>query len=152
MEALRLCTKGKLNVGVYAVSTVQEEVGLASARTAAYAVNPEVGIAIDVTHASDNPGSTSALAVHASSALALAFQRDRTLIQLSRRCLLLRQKRGRLRGRLPHRLLYLGNDANAIQVSRAGVAAASIGIPNRYMHTQVEVCSLKNLEFSETSC
>jgi endoglucanase len=40
----------------------------------------------------------------------------------------------------------LGNDANAIQVSRGGVATGSIGIPNRYMHTQVEVCSLTDLE------
>jgi endoglucanase len=42
----------------------------------------------------------------------------------------------------------LGNDANAIQVSKRGVAAGSIGIPNRYMHTQVEVCHLKDLENS----
>jgi endoglucanase len=42
----------------------------------------------------------------------------------------------------------LGNDAASIQVSRGGVATASIGIPNRYMHTQVEVCSLKDLEDS----
>ena len=40
----------------------------------------------------------------------------------------------------------LGNDANALQVTRAGVAAASIGIPNRYMHTQAEICSLKDLD------
>ena len=48
---------------------------------------------------------------------------------------------------LPHSKL-LGNDASAIQVTRSGVAAASIGIPNRYMHTQVEVCSLKDLEYA----
>ena len=42
----------------------------------------------------------------------------------------------------------LGNDANSIQVSRAGVAAASLGIPNRYMHTQAEICSLSDLEAS----
>ena len=40
----------------------------------------------------------------------------------------------------------LGNDANSIQVSGRGVAAASLGIPNRYMHSQVEVCSYKDLE------
>ena len=42
----------------------------------------------------------------------------------------------------------LGNDANAIQVNRSGVAAASLGIPNRYMHTQAEVCSLNDLDNS----
>ena len=39
-----------------------------------------------------------------------------------------------------------GTDANAIQISRAGVAAALVSIPNRYMHTQVEVVSLSDLE------
>jgi len=63
MEALRLLKREKLNVGVYAVSTVQEEVGLRGARTAAYSIDPEVGIAVDVTHASDNPGSDSPRAV-----------------------------------------------------------------------------------------
>ena len=40
----------------------------------------------------------------------------------------------------------LGNDANVIQVSKGGVATGSIGLPNRYMHTQVEVCSYQDLE------
>jgi endoglucanase len=39
-----------------------------------------------------------------------------------------------------------GTDANAIQVNRAGAAAALMSIPNRYMHTPVEVCSLKDLD------
>jgi len=39
-----------------------------------------------------------------------------------------------------------GTDANAIQVSRAGVAAALISVPNRYMHSPNEVCSLKDLD------
>ena len=42
----------------------------------------------------------------------------------------------------------LGNDANVIQVSRGSVAAATIGLPCRYMHTQTEVCCLKDLEQS----
>jgi endoglucanase len=41
-----------------------------------------------------------------------------------------------------------GTDANAMQISRAGVAAAVVGLPNRYMHTQVEVVSLSDLENS----
>jgi endoglucanase len=39
-----------------------------------------------------------------------------------------------------------GTDANAIQVSRAGVAAALLSLPNRYMHTPVEMVSLKDLD------
>ena len=40
----------------------------------------------------------------------------------------------------------IGNDTRAMQVSRSGIASASISVPNRYMHTQVEVCSLKDLD------
>ena len=39
-----------------------------------------------------------------------------------------------------------GTDANVIQITRAGVASALIGIPNRYMHTPVEMVSLKDTE------
>jgi tetrahedral aminopeptidase len=54
MEALRLLSEEKkLGVAVHAVATVQEEIGLRGARTAAYAIDPHVGIAVDVCHASD---------------------------------------------------------------------------------------------------
>src|SRR5262249_39828304 len=56
MEALRRAQKrGGLKVALYAVSTVQEEIGLRGATTSAYGVNPQVGIAVDVTHATDCP-------------------------------------------------------------------------------------------------
>ena len=54
-KALRLCSDSKLSVGLYAVSTVQEEVGLRGATTSAFHIRPEVGIAVDVTHSSDTP-------------------------------------------------------------------------------------------------
>ncbi|MDO5566928.1 MAG: M42 family peptidase, partial [Planctomycetia bacterium] len=49
MEALRRIDRNKLKVGVFAVSTVQEEVGMRGARTSAYGIDPQVGIAVDVT-------------------------------------------------------------------------------------------------------
>ena len=55
MEALRRIDPAKLKVGVFAVSTVQEEVGLRGARTSSYGIDPQVGIAVDVTHATDCP-------------------------------------------------------------------------------------------------
>jgi len=52
--------------------------------------------------------------------------------------------------KIPHQLSAspgaTGTDANPIQVSRGSVAAALIGIPNRYMHTPVEVCHLADLD------
>ena len=52
-----------MSVALYAVSTVQEEVGLRGARTSAFRIDPEIGIGIDVTHASDNPGQSDSKAV-----------------------------------------------------------------------------------------
>ena len=55
VEALRRCKDRKLNCGVYAVSTVQEEIGLRGAKTSAFGIDPQIGIAVDVTHATDCP-------------------------------------------------------------------------------------------------
>ncbi|HOM56767.1 MAG TPA: M42 family peptidase, partial [Candidatus Latescibacteria bacterium] len=56
-EALRLIAENRagLKAAVYAVSTVQEEVGLRGAQTSAFGIDPDVGIAVDVTHATDSP-------------------------------------------------------------------------------------------------
>ena len=55
IEALRRTSAKKLNCALVAVSTVQEEIGLRGATTAAYGIDPHVGIAVDVTHATDCP-------------------------------------------------------------------------------------------------
>lgn len=145
MEALKLCHKSKLNVGLYAVSTVQEEVGLRGAKTAAYSIDPTVGIAIDVTHASDNPGSTNPIATVCKLGAGPAISRGPNTNIIVEKMLLASAKKAKIPFQLSPSAALLGNDANAIQVSRGGVATASIGIPNRYMHTQVEVCSYSDL-------
>ncbi|MCS6961586.1 MAG: M42 family metallopeptidase [Deltaproteobacteria bacterium] len=145
-ETLRVLSKQKLSCAVYAVSTVQEEIGLRGAKTSAYSVNPDVGFAVDVTFSSDNPGSDEqkladiklgqgpAIVVGPNANLKV----NEILFQLCKR------------KRIPYQLDpvggALGNDANAIQVSKSGVATGSIGIPNRYMHTQVEICAFSDLE------
>ena len=148
MEALRLCSesKKKLDVALYAVSTVQEEVGLRGARTAAYGVDPEVGIAIDVTHASDNPASENAKAVPCKLGHGPSINRGPNINPVVEELLFDVARKNKIPHQPAPESKLLGNDANALQVSRAGVAAGSIGVPNRYMHTQVEVCSLKDLE------
>ena len=149
MEALRLCAEGKTpNVGLYAVSTVQEEVGLRGAQTSAFGIDPEVGIAIDVTHASDNPGNENSKTVEVVLGKGPSIYRGPNVNPIVESMLFDVGKKLKIPHQaLPHSKL-LGNDANVMQVTRSGVAAASIGIPNRYMHTQVEVCSLKDLENS----
>lgn len=148
MEALKLCAKSKLSVGLVSVSTVQEEVGLRGARTAAFSVDPEVGIAVDVTHASDNPGQDNNKSVPCKLGSGPCISRGPNTNPVVEKMLIASAKKSKIPYQISPSSALLGNDANAIQVSRGGVATASIGIPNRYMHTQSEVCSLKDLENS----
>ncbi len=146
MEALRIASGKKLRCALFAVSTVQEEIGLRGARTACYGIDPLAGIAVDVTHASDYPtvekkqvgdirlghGPVIDVGANINPTLGELF------IQTARR------------KKIPYQMSgapgATGTDANAIQISRAGVAAALISIPNRYMHTPVELVSLDDLE------
>jgi endoglucanase len=148
MEVLRLCSKRKLNVGLYAVSTVQEEVGLRGATTSAYGINPEVGIAIDVTHASDNPGNENPKATPCKLGAGPTICAGPNINPIVEKMLRESAKKTKSPFQISPSTRPLGNDANTIQVARGGVAAASIGIPNRYMHTQAEVCSYRDLELA----
>jgi len=146
MEALRLLTGSKLNVGVYAVSTVQEEVGLRGAKTAAFGIDPEVGIAVDVTFATDNPGISDKKQAECKLGEGPAFGRGPTSNPVVDKLLIEAAKKAKSPYQLVPSSKIVGNDSAAMQVNRAGVASGSIDIPNRYMHTQVEVCSLKDME------
>lgn len=148
MEALRLCASSNLSVGLYAVSTVQEEVGLRGAQTAAYSIDPEVGIAIDVTHASDSPATEDTKNPPCKLGAGPAITRGPNTNPIVEKLLVAAAKKAKIPYQPAPSSKLLGNDANIIQVSRKGVAAASIGIPNRYMHTQVEVVHLKDLELA----
>jgi endoglucanase len=146
MEALRLLHGQPLNCTVYSVSTVQEEIGLRGAVTSAYGINPTVGVAVDVCHATDTPGNDKKqLGDVKLGAGPVLFRgpniNPRVLEGLqaaAARLDLAVQVRGTPRA--------TGTDANAIQLSREGVAAGLIGIPNRYMHSPVEVVSLDDLD------
>lgn len=146
METLRLCAKGKLNVALFAVSTVQEEVGLRGARTAAFCIDPEIGIAIDVTHSTDNPGHEDTKAAPSKLGAGPCISRGPNINPVVEEKLISVAKKNKIPYQLEPGSRLLGNDANAMQVSRGGVASGSIGIANRYMHTQVETCHLRDLE------
>jgi len=146
VEALRIAAEAGVNIGVYAVSTVQEEIGLRGARTAAFGIDPQIGVAIDVTHATDCPK---------------IDKNQQGDIRLGGGPVVVRgpninQKvNARLhelasgKSALPVQASALGraapNDSNVIQVTRSGVATGLIGIPNRYMHSAVEVISLDDI-------
>ncbi len=148
MEALRLCheRRAELKVGVFSVATVAEEIGLRGATTSAYGIDPQVGIAVDVCHATDNPG---------------ADKKQHGDVKLGGGPVVVDRAehqpqggpdaaRGRPGPPAPAAGVAgaTGTDANAMQLNRAGMATGLIGLPNRYMHTQVELCSLSDLEHS----
>ncbi len=145
MEALRICAEKKMSCALHAVSTVQEEIGLRGARTSCYGLDPQVGIAVDVTHATDYPGvdkrTAGDLKLGAGPTIVTGANVNPKLGQM----LMATAKAKRIPFQPEAAAGGTPTDANAMQLSRSGVAAALIGIPNRYMHTQVEVVSLTDL-------
>jgi endoglucanase len=148
IEALRRAAERPLNCGVFAVSTVAEEIGLRGVRTAAFGIDPQVGIAVDVTHATDCP----TIDKRQQGDLALGngpviFRGPNMNPVVTERLISLCKD-----NMLPHQLSANGkavsNDANALQISRAGVATGLVSIPNRYMHSAVEMVSLDDLDRS----
>jgi putative aminopeptidase FrvX len=145
-ETLRLLHGRPLKSAVYCVSTVQEEIGLRGATTSAHGINPTIGIAVDVTHATDTPGNDKKQLGETKLGDGPVLYRgpninprvfERLEAAAGAQSIPV-QVRGAPRA--------TGTDANAIQLTRDGVAAAVIGIPNRYMHTPVEVVALADLE------
>jgi endoglucanase len=146
METLRLLNGRPLQAAVFCVSTVQEEIGLRGAMTSAYGIHPTVGIAVDVCHASDTPGNDKKqLGDTRLGSGPVVFRGPNINPQIcgrlqttAERLEMAIQVRGAPRA--------TGTDANVMQLSRDGVATGLIGIPNRYMHSPVEVVSLADLD------
>lgn len=149
IEAMRRL--GKHEATVIAVATVQEEVGLRGAGTAAYAVQPDVAIALDVTAAMDTPGFGSAEAVTKLGAGAAIKVFDASHIPNYKLVAHLRAVAER--GNVPFQLEVLprgGTDAAAMQRSRAGATAITVSLPTRYLHTPNEMVDLADLDAAAT--
>ncbi len=146
MEALRLCSIRKPSCALFAVSTVQEEIGLRGARTSCYGLDPQVGVAVDVTHATDYPDIDKRvngdLKVGGGPVISTGANINPRLGDL----LTATAKAKRIPIQREAAPGGTNTDANAMQLTRAGVATALVSIPNRYMHTPVEVVSLSDLE------
>jgi endoglucanase len=146
MEALRLCSIRRIKCALFAVSTVQEEVGLRGARTSCYGVDPQVGIAVDVTHATDYPDIDKRINGDIKIGGGPTISTGANINPPLEALLVKTAKMRNIPIQMEAAPGGTGTDANAIQLSRAGVATALVSIPNRYMHTPVEVVSLGDLE------
>jgi len=145
-ETLRLLAKKKksLKAGVYAVATVQEEIGLRGGHTAAYGVDPHVGIAVDVGFASDCPDVNKNQVGDIKLGGGPVLHRGPNINPVVEDLLERAAKKARIKVQMQAEPRGTGTDANAIQLARGGKAAALISIPNRYMHSPAEVLCLKD--------
>jgi endoglucanase len=146
MEALRRIDPNKLKVGVFAVSTVQEEVGLRGSRTSAFGIDPHVGIATDVTHATDCPTVKKEENGDVKLGSGPVLTKGPNMTSKLVAALIDVAKIHSIPVQIVAEGKITGTDAGSIQVNRSGVATALISIPNRYMHTPVEVISLTDID------
>jgi putative aminopeptidase FrvX len=134
-------------VDIVAVATVQEEVGLRGATTAAFGVEPDIAVALDTTLAVDIPGMEDDLHItDLRSGPAIKIMDSATISHpgLVRQCRTLARAHD-----IPHQFEILprgGTDAGAMQRSRAGVPAITLSIPNRYVHTVNETAHVGTIE------
>jgi endoglucanase len=146
-EALRRAKKrGELKVAVFAVSTVQEEIGLRGAITSAYGVNPHVGVAVDVTHATDCPSIDKTQEGDVKLGGGPVIYRGPNMNPVVVERLRAAAQSANITVQWGASGRGTGTDANAIQLCRAGVAAGLVSVPNRYMHSAVEMISLDDID------
>jgi endoglucanase len=130
---------------VFFVFSVQEEVGLRGATTAAFGLEPEIGIAIDVTRSGDTPkGIRMETALGKGPAIKV---RDSGMLADPRVVEWMVQAAGQ--ENIPYQLEVLEagtTDARAIQLSRAGVPAGCLSIPCRYIHAPSEMVDRNDVQ------
>jgi endoglucanase len=146
MEALRLMHGKPLQAAVYCVSTVQEEIGLRGATTSSYGIHPTVGIAVDVTHATDTPGNDKKQLGDVKLGGGPVLFRGPNINPCVLEALEETAKQRDIAVQICGAPRATGTDANAMQLAREGVATALVSIPNRYMHSPVEVVHLDDLD------
>jgi endoglucanase len=132
---------------VYFVFSVQEEVGLRGARTSAYGLDPEIGIALDVTLAADTPEAEK-LAMKLGAGPCIKVKDSGMLAHPGVKNLLVETAEA---AGIPYQLEVLSGgttDAAAIQLARSGVPAGCVSIACRYVHTQSEMVDMDDVQNS----
>lgn len=142
IETAKMLAGKSLPCSVYFVSTCQEELGARGAKTAADHIHPDVGIAIDVTHATDYPTAdtklTGCIELGKGPVIAMGPNINQEV------CGQLKVAAREMSVQLEVIARPTGTDANVIQLSSGGVKTGLVSIPCRYMHTPYEVVSIED--------
>jgi putative aminopeptidase FrvX len=147
LEALRLLSEEDgIAAEVVAVASVQEEIGLYGARGAAFGLDPEAAIAVDVTHATDTPSVSKNENGDHPLGSGPVIGRAAVLSPVVTDGLIAAAEEANLAYTLEAGSRSTGTDADAIHFSRAGIATGLVSCPNRYMHSPNEIVDLGDLE------
>lgn len=137
---------GETDNDLYFVFTAQEEVGLRGAGVAAFAVQPDVAIAVDVTDTGDLPERKTPMAVDMGKGPAVKVM-DRSVICTPAVCAALERAAADCGVATQREILQFGGtDTAALQKARAGVQAGAVSIPTRYIHSPSEMCAVSDVE------
>lgn len=124
---------------IYAVATTQEEVGVRGARVSSFNIAPDIGVALDVTVASDVPGVGEH--EHVTKLGAGVAIKIKDSLSISNPKLVRKMRELAEKKKIKYQMEILprgGTDAGAIQMTREGVAAITLSVPTRYLHSVVE--------------
>lgn len=143
IEALKKIQNPKNTL--YFVFTTQEEVGLRGAKTAAYGVDPDLGIALDVTLTGDTP-EASRMEVSLGKGAAIKVKDSSLIVHPKVKDLLVELAEER---KIPYQMEVLergGTDAGAIHLTKVGVPSGAISIPTRYVHSPSEMVDVRDVQ------
>lgn len=142
ISVLKALKKIKIEVDVYAVAAVQEEVGCRGAKTATYAIEPDIAVAIDVCHGITPDNSYNAFKLGSGAVLSAGPNIHQRLLDR----ILDTAKKYNIKTELDVCGGNTGTDGWVMQVSRCGVPTAVVSIPLKYMHTSVETLALSDVD------
>lgn len=132
---------------VQAVFTVQEEVGVRGATTAAFGLSADVCLCLDTTGAADIPGvAPQDYIVQLGSGVGISILDSMTITP---RPLLDALKKHCVQHHIPYQVRIAqrgGNDAGAVHLSKTGVPTCALSLPTRNIHSNVEICSKKDIQ------
>ncbi|UPM43693.1 M20/M25/M40 family metallo-hydrolase [Halocatena salina] len=145
-EGLRRAAERDADATVYAIATVQEEIGFKGARMVGFDLTPDAFVVVDVTHATDSPSVPSEtrddVDIGAGPVIARGSANHPRLVEHVRD---IAETEG-IDVQLQAAGSATGTDADAFYTARGGVPSLNVGLPNRYMHTPVELIDTDDLD------
>lgn len=148
IETLRILSssKDKLNCAVYASSSCQEEVGATGAAMTIFNVKPDAAVAIEVTHATDTPGIDpkrhGEVKMGAGPTISIGREHHPVLVQRLRSV----AEAEKIKLQIEAFSVSSGTNAMIFHKAEGGIPSALLSVPNRYMHSTVEMIDLRDLQ------